>query len=792
MKSLKKLIKMNNKMTRNLTMFFIFSVIPFVSANASSIIGNVDGITSNQSVYGWACQMGLASSINVGIYAGNPAQGGVLIGQYTANNPSEPAVASSCQSTGSTYRFSIPLSAAVMSSYAGKSIYVTGISAGLSTTINQSGKFNIPSAPGIIGNIDGIVSYNNGYALSGWACLQELSSSINVSLYAGVPSNGGTLIGSYAANNPSLPAIASNCESTGNAYNFLIPLDQSTLQTYGGQSVYMMGIANGVSKVINGSGQVNLPPKTPLLWFGPSIKYTSGTDLMNMFVEPNTQWATAAAHLNIFMITGGYLTYLTDAQLKTIFTFLNQNGITLALEHGMVNYLPLCQGSLNPRCGQIESQGGQYLAQDLTRIKNDGGNLKYLESDEALSFGHIAPTSQQPGAIQVPIPALAANVATQIQTALSIFPGLQIGLSEPVVPNEPSDYLSELQQFDSTVQADVKSLIGSANMPAGWFFNADVLWPSYSSVQTQLSQIETLMHSMNVKFGVFYDGNLTESTNQQWGLDTEMNFSMYESNPLNVPDNAVFLSWSALPTNNLPETVPGTWTNTFDRYLAQQSVFNVNQTGNGFNGLLTTTQGAVVANAPIAASAIDDGILRIQTNPSIQGTVPAGAVTAVIGLRVGIELAGSGPINVLLGTAKYTDIALMQTFTQTISWAPLVYAAGTCSTGNYNYPCAFNGNSFPVTAGDSFTFTVPMEASYTSNNNGYVTVIFLGSNGLEISRQYIYFKAGQQLIWSGDTDSNGNFTITMPSGQTVPSTVQFVYNGDGSHRYTQFLKTGTN
>lgn len=124
-------------------------------SNAASVIvtqvtGNIDSVSidgsGNASVVGWACSTGIVQSINVALYLGGPTGTGTGIGTFTANQNSEPAVASACHVKSGSYRYNIPLTAAARSQYGGKSIYVYGITpvGGSNAALAGSGSFVVP------------------------------------------------------------------------------------------------------------------------------------------------------------------------------------------------------------------------------------------------------------------------------------------------------------------------------------------------------------------------------------------------------------------------------------------------------------------------------------------------------------------------------------------------------------------------------------------------------------------------------------------------------------------------
>lgn len=99
-----------------------------VAVPASVIKGRIEGIQNNSAIVGWACSAGLRRSIDLHMYAGGPAGSGVIAAITSANLASEPAVAGACSSSGSNYRFSIPITEELIRAHGGKPFYIHGIS----------------------------------------------------------------------------------------------------------------------------------------------------------------------------------------------------------------------------------------------------------------------------------------------------------------------------------------------------------------------------------------------------------------------------------------------------------------------------------------------------------------------------------------------------------------------------------------------------------------------------------------------------------------------------------------
>ena len=235
-----------------------------------------------------------------------------------------------------------------------------------------------------------------------------------------------------------------------------------------------------------------------------------------------------------------------------------------------------------------------------------------------------------------------------------------------------------------------------------------------------------------------------------------------------VPDDAILQSWTAQPDHALPETQPGTMTYLIDRYLATETILSVHGTKDGFAGRLATRD-MPVGNARFVAYELAGGTLNRTATTSLKNRVPATAVMALVGLRINTECNCAGPVNILLGPATYVDTTSKQSATRTVApeHTRVVLAAAQTSM--------VNSAPFPVTAGDPFTFSMPMQVPYSSSHSGFVAIIFVSSAGVEVARMELPFQSGQHLLWAGTTDREGRFTVTLPSSTQAPSVVRFDY-----------------
>ncbi len=123
------------------------------------LTGYIDQVTGDGVISGWACARGLNQSVSVHIYAGGPAGTGAYVTAANADIASDPAVAAACQASGAAYRFSVQLDPGQRHVFAGRSIFVHGISpvGRDNLLIARSGEMSLPLAAS-----DAVYRFYNG------------------------------------------------------------------------------------------------------------------------------------------------------------------------------------------------------------------------------------------------------------------------------------------------------------------------------------------------------------------------------------------------------------------------------------------------------------------------------------------------------------------------------------------------------------------------------------------------------------------------------------------------------
>lgn len=237
-----------------------------VNANdVGSAIGNLDSVSKDGLVYGWACEQNNPKSINVEVYAGDPANGGKLLKTQIANVVNEVGVRTACGTKGVSHRFNIQLDQVTLNANQGEPVYVQAIpeQAGQAKVIiGQSSKFSLPRYQ-IMGHVDSVSTQNGQTFIHGWACEKGRRDQIDVHIYfGGAAGSGGVYGGSSKANLPSEDAVSQVCEdATKIPRRFKFQVPGNIVTTHGGKTIFTHGISvSGNSNVtISNSGNLKLP-----------------------------------------------------------------------------------------------------------------------------------------------------------------------------------------------------------------------------------------------------------------------------------------------------------------------------------------------------------------------------------------------------------------------------------------------------------------------------------------------------------------------------------------------------
>jgi hypothetical protein len=218
-------------------------------------------------------------------------------------------------------------------------------------------------------------------------------------------------------------------------------------------------------------------------------------------------------------------------------------------------------------------------------------------------------------------------------------------------------------------------------------------------------------------------------------------------------------------------------TNIALRYLRPASALSLERHGNTVTGRLTDAEGRPIAGASVAITAVDVGAHMDPTDRILSGTVPAGAASAIFGVRVGVEGACvcDGKARATLGAIRYQEKATGRSAVVTPATRTFELTPGKTFSSNLK--------QVPVTAGAAYTLDAPMAATASAENAGYATVIFMDGAGRGIARPFLWFGPSRKDLGQAKTDADGRFAFALRDAVTAAQPeIRAAFAGDAKVR----------
>jgi hypothetical protein len=487
------------------------------------------------------------------------------------------------------------------------------------------------------------------------------------------------------------------------------------------------------------------------------------SDFLALF-QPDAPWPHAASTVQVFKIYSQFIWVASDREIRDVFADLQRRKIALALEAGLM--------TATRDCGRGEGYGAAGAAKQIAdRIIGLGGDLRYVAMDEPLWFGH-----QFDGATAChrSITDIAHDIATNVAVFKRAFPAVQVGDIEPFGSTQPPRWAELLIQWSRAYRDAVGQPLA--------FLHVDINWsgPWQSQVAVLVPQLRTI----DLKFGIIYNGDHSDQTDLAWTHHAEQRFAAIEADPALAPEQAVLQTWMPQPAHMLPETQPGTMTWLVNRYVATRTHLTVRRFGGRLEGQLTTSAGHPLAGASITISA---AIPSQKGAPAIHehsGKVPPRASAAVFALRINAECDCSGPADIAIGPMLYHDDLTGQAVNE--AFRPVSEGADAKLVRFDIRPgqaISQNTPPFLVTAKNPFTIQVPMRPNQRSAGSGYVALVFLDAQNKEVERLRIPFEPAERRVSVVTTDSQGRYWL-LPDPDTLRASVGFraEFLGDAQHR----------
>ena len=239
------------------------------------------------------------------------------------------------------------------------------------------------------------------------------------------------------------------------------------------------------------------PEKATEVWLGgsnpldaprPGASTTPRTDFFEMFdlVGP---WHRTAAGIQVMKFSPSLILKANKATLSPIVADLNRSHIAIAVAFG---WLCSPNDDLSCRVG-IEGSAHSGSAGLFSKlIKAAGGDLKHVDIDEPLIFGHAY---KGPQACNWIIEQTAQNVAEGVGAIRAMFPNVQIGDTEPIGSTDPT-WPAQISQWVAAYRAATGTPLA--------FLHADIQWSQ--NWQRQLGPMKSIAHQNHLPFGIIYDG----------------------------------------------------------------------------------------------------------------------------------------------------------------------------------------------------------------------------------------------------------------------------------------------
>lgn len=393
----------------------------------------------------------------------------------------------------------------------------------------------------------------------------------------------------------------------------------------------------------------------PLVWFTPHGPFNrhgvpGGSDDFFDLFGPSDAWPTAAQRVQVIKIYDEFgMRSATAAQWQTVLTNVADRGMALAMELG-----PLPETG---ECGGGEGYGFDHSLDVVRKVQIFGGRVDIVVFDGPYAFGHFY-NGIDPVPCRWPLERIAAESAAFVRALRQIEPGVVVGGLEPTwVELSAQDIADWLDAFESALGEP----LGFIHLDVDWQ-RSD--WPEFAV------EVQGLANDRGVPFGIIYNGQDWDYSDEAWTQAAADRVYTFEMLYGGRPDHVIFQSWHFHPRRALPETDPTTFTGLLNRYFGSPTVVEVNT---ALEVTLRTEEGGPVSNGSILVEALPltDGPHEIR----VERTVPSGALTAVIGIRINTEGAGPGEADMRIYDVSYREESGANLVSDVTTW-------GTGGTGS--------------------------------------------------------------------------------------------------------------
>jgi hypothetical protein len=266
--------------------------------------------------------------------------------------------------------------------------------------------------------------------------------------------------------------------------------------------------------------------------------YIGSSDFMQLFSR-TARWSAAAKRVSVFKLYGEWVDGVASKpQLRRVVVDLRRRGIALAIETGPLDPTAECGEGVE---GFSTVAAGVHMAR---RIKAAGGVLSYVALDEPFFYAN---RYQGRGACGWSAERVAQGVAAFVRAIREIFPGVQVGDTEPVTSaGDAAAYVGWLDAY--------RGVSGETFA----FLHLDMSY-SLRNWRGLARGLEAASRARSVPFGLIGFGEPTARSDAEWTSRARGRIESYEVDAGGTPDHVVFQSWQDRPNRTLPDTSPYTF-----------------------------------------------------------------------------------------------------------------------------------------------------------------------------------------------------------------------------------------
>ncbi|MBV8635707.1 MAG: hypothetical protein JO002_14530, partial [Burkholderiaceae bacterium] len=250
----------------------------------------------------------------------------------------------------------------------------------------------------------------------------------------------------------------------------------------------------------------------PSVWLSPNDPTHGGAEDFWDMLKPDAPWQNAKRHVNVFEISQNLVTNGPPDKLRQLYAYLKENHIALAIGIGMLTWSEQCGKHVE---GYVPPGGSAYVAK---RIRDQGGELAYIDTDEAVQFGRYY---SGPNACHASLDAIAADLAGNLAAYKEVFPQVQLGETEIFSPHSDAPHDDGFLRFTQTWLDTLRAKTGAQLA----FYHQDVVWSFAPALKVEdyVPKLSALMGKNHIPFGVILIAPNGDGPDAKWIAGAEKN-----------------------------------------------------------------------------------------------------------------------------------------------------------------------------------------------------------------------------------------------------------------------------